>query len=65
MVFLSLGIVFSKKLEHLAVFFLLSGLALALLIFMNGLVLAAAVQAIATAMGSIALMVFGGDLAES
>ena len=55
----------SKKLEHIAVFFLLSGLALSGLILTQDLVLAAAVQAIATAMGTIALLVFGGEVSES
>lgn len=64
MTILALGVVLSKDNEHIAGFYLLAGLALAGLLLEKGMVLPAAVQAISSAMGMIALLIFGGDVVE-
>ena len=58
------GILWSKTHEQLALFFLASGLVLSTIIVSNGLILAGIVQAIATTTGSIAILLFGGQLNE-
>jgi hypothetical protein len=64
-VMLALAMVLSRKLEHVAGLYFAAGTALAAFMLLNGMVVPAAVQAISSAMGAIALLVFGGEVAES
>ncbi len=59
-----MAVVLSRKHEHVAVSFFAAGLMLAAFMFEKGMVLPAAVQAMASAMGAIALLVFGGEIIE-
>jgi NADH:ubiquinone oxidoreductase subunit 6 (subunit J) len=64
-VLFALGVVLSKKHEQVALFFFLTGLSLAVFMLSRNMVLPAAVQALASAMGAIALLGFGGEIIES
>lgn len=57
--------VLSRSTRQLSVFYLAGGLLLAALLFVRGMALAAAVQGFASAMGSMALLAFGGGPNES
>jgi len=58
------GVVVADRHEEVAFFYLASGLYLALIMLMHGLYLGGLVQAIASATGALAILLFGGGLPE-
>ena len=58
------GVVVAENHEEVAFFYLLSGIYLALIMFMHGLHIAGLVEAISSATGSLAILMFGGGLPE-
>jgi len=59
-----IGVVASETHEEVAFFYLASGIYLALIMFMHGMHLAGLVQAISSAVGALALLLFGGGIPE-
>ncbi|HDR53747.1 MAG TPA: hypothetical protein ENN60_03725 [archaeon] len=60
-----IGVLLSEGYPHITLFYSLSGVFLALTMFMYGLPLAGLVALLSSAGGGVAMLLFGGELSET